>query len=277
MAFTLYERQTRPALHRCMDLPIVVKTVGHYIVPDKNYDSGVIRADTNRIFWICNGTGVMRCGNRVLPFSTGQIAFYEPFAEFYIEARHGPLEYYWTSMLGKLITPIAQSFGINASGLYESRSIPKKLITDIKRRFDDTDAASLRQSSALSYQLLSFMHSAADTPSDHHICNQAMALMRQHWNDPDFSVSSCATQVGLHRSSLNRHFQEHIGTSPGQYLIHLRLQQAVQRLKETQDSIADIANAVGYTDPHYFSRHFRKAIGCTPGTFRRQNIGVPWE
>ncbi len=102
-------------------------------------------------------------------------------------------------------------------------------------------------------------------------------MIRDNWQDSGFSINRCAAALGMHRSSLNRHFQEHIGTSPGQYLIRYRLQEAVRRLKESRDPVADIAVSVGYADPHYFSRHFKKEIGCTPVAFRKQNISVPWE
>lgn len=277
MAYTLYERKTRPAIHKCIDLPIIVKTVGHYIVQEKNYDTGYIRADTNRIFWFVEGQGVMRSGNRVIPVKAGQVGFYEPFSEFYVEARNGSLEYYWCSMLGRLITPIAQSFGVDAGGLYDVEEMPIELINKVLLHLDDTSPAGLRQSSRRSYHLLSLIKRPTENNTNNELCNKAIALINAHWPDSNFSINTCAQELGIHRTSLNRHFQEHVGTSPGQYLIHLRLQEAVQRLKESSDSIASIAAAVGYADPHYFSRHFKKEVGCKPSEFRQQNIAVPWE
>ncbi|NRA38901.1 MAG: AraC family transcriptional regulator [Planctomycetes bacterium] len=277
MAFTLYERKTRPAIHKCIDLPIIVKTAGHYILPQKNYDSGKINADTNRIFWFLKGQGVMRCGSRVIPLQAGQVAYYEPFSRFYIEARNGPLEYYWTSMLGKLMTPIAQSLGIESSGLYDCSEIPSDLINKIHWHLDDTSPAMLRQSSRRSYHLLSLINSSTENTTNNEVCNKALTLIHHNWQDANFSINSSAQILKIHRSSLNRLFQEHIGSSPGQYLIRYRLQEAVQRLKESSAAVADIAHDVGYADAHYFSRHFKKEIGCTPSEFRQQNISVPWE
>jgi AraC-like DNA-binding protein len=52
------------------------------------------------------------------------------------------------------------------------------------------------------------------------------------------------------------------------YLNHVRLRNAAHLLRETDQSIADIANASGFSDQSYFDRRFKRAFGQTPKEFR---------
>ena len=55
------------------------------------------------------------------------------------------------------------------------------------------------------------------------------------------------------------------------YLNHVRLSNAARLLRETTESIATVASAVGFADQSYFDRQFKRAFGCTPKEFRRQS------
>ena len=64
-------------------------------------------------------------------------------------------------------------------------------------------------------------------------------------------------------------FHQRTGFSPLEYLTRLRLNHASQLMAETALSIAEIARAVGYEDPLYFSRLFRRKMGVSPTEFRQ--------
>jgi AraC family transcriptional regulator len=48
-----------------------------------------------------------------------------------------------------------------------------------------------------------------------------------------------------------------------------RLNEAKRRLKESDESITDIAAALGFSSSQHFSTHFKKMFGCTPTSYRR--------
>jgi AraC family transcriptional regulator len=79
-----------------------------------------------------------------------------------------------------------------------------------------------------------------------------------------------AASVGLSASHFCRAFKTAMGVSPHQYLINLRIARARLLLVETQLSVIDVGAAVGYDDPSYFARLFRRATGLSPAGYRRR-------
>ena len=86
-----------------------------------------------------------------------------------------------------------------------------------------------------------------------------------------WTVDDLSREVGLSRSALADRFSELIGVPPIRYLVSWRMQVATQRLRNTNASIAQVANFVGYESEAAFSRAFKKTIGTAPATWRRSN------
>ena len=64
-------------------------------------------------------------------------------------------------------------------------------------------------------------------------------------------------------------FREYFGTSPMKFILNLRIYNAQILLETTDDTIGEIARRVGYENPMYFSRAFRKAKGLSPMKYRK--------
>ncbi|MBM3570499.1 MAG: AraC family transcriptional regulator [Alphaproteobacteria bacterium] len=90
----------------------------------------------------------------------------------------------------------------------------------------------------------------------------------------DWTVEDIGREVGLSRSALAERFGRLIGLAPMQYLARWRMQIAVRKLRETRDSLLQIALAVGYESEAAFSRAFKKAHGAAPAAWRRTQLGV---
>ena len=68
---------------------------------------------------------------------------------------------------------------------------------------------------------------------------------------------------------INRLFRQHFGLPPYEYLVQLRLGQAARRLRESAQSLADIAYETGFADQSHLQRFFRRAYGTTPQAYRQ--------
>ncbi len=81
-------------------------------------------------------------------------------------------------------------------------------------------------------------------------------------------MNSAAAQVGVSGSYLSSVFSREAGKTFVEYLTGKRMKEACRLLRETKDHTAEIAAAVGYRDPHYFSYVFRKTMGYSTKEYR---------
>ena len=91
----------------------------------------------------------------------------------------------------------------------------------------------------------------------------------QHYDEPS-PVSAMVRLSGLAERSFKRRFQQATGMPPLEYVHTLRLEEAKQLLESSDASIEAIANEIGYEDPGFFSRLFRRKVSLTPAQYRRR-------
>ena len=77
-------------------------------------------------------------------------------------------------------------------------------------------------------------------------------------------------RTGYHAYHLNRLFLRHTGTSIHRYILGIRIDAAKAMLLNTEDSLAHIAEAVGFNSNTHFSAYFRQTVGLSPRQFREQ-------
>jgi len=113
------------------------------------------------------------------------------------------------------------------------------------------------------------LHRHDTQPVPHRLTTKYRALVerdafRRH------QVSDYARQLGVSAAHLNVLCKRHLGT-PAKKVIHDRLAAHARRmLLYTPDSAQRISQLLGFEDPSYFTRFFRRVNGCPPGQFRRR-------
>lgn len=97
----------------------------------------------------------------------------------------------------------------------------------------------------------------------------AARYLRDNYPRP-IEVRDVAAQVHLSERHLARLFAREMGKSIVDFLTDLRVEAAGQMLLDENLPIKQVARAVGYPDPHYFTTLFGRRTGMTPGVFREQ-------
>ncbi len=87
------------------------------------------------------------------------------------------------------------------------------------------------------------------------------------------SINDIAGHTGICRSRLYRVFMTHLSISPLQYLTEFRLREACNLMDRQKSTIKEIAYAVGFNDPLYFSTVFKKSLGQTPKEYMKSSKG----
>lgn len=105
--------------------------------------------------------------------------------------------------------------------------------------------------------------SAVDDP----LVAEAVSFMRQHCHEA-ITVDDLARCFKLSRRTLEKHFRNSLGRSPGEELRRLRLEQAKRMLRDTDLTLEQIAERSGYLHTNTLTRNLREQIGLTPRAFR---------
>ena len=95
-----------------------------------------------------------------------------------------------------------------------------------------------------------------------------------HYFNENYNLNICikdyANERHMSECWFNRTFKHVTKVTPMQYIIQLRMTNALNLLEHTNYNIIQVANAVGYDDAYYFSRLFKKNIGVSPTEYRKR-------
>lgn len=107
----------------------------------------------------------------------------------------------------------------------------------------------------------------ARTESNRNPVNKATSYIMEHYMD-DISLEDVASVVEVSPYYLSKIFKEKEGVNFIDYLTDLRMKKAVELLEANTLSVKEVSFEVGYQDPNYFSRIFKKNFGVTPTEYR---------
>jgi len=99
----------------------------------------------------------------------------------------------------------------------------------------------------------------------------ALDFFNEKYNT-NISIKDYAKERHISVCWFNRIFKRVMRETPMQYIINLRIANALNLLNETTYNIIQIANIVGYDDAYYFSRIFKKHIGISPREYRKKQV-----
>lgn len=116
---------------------------------------------------------------------------------------------------------------------------------------------------SLSEVLLRYLErwSAAEAPDQ--LVDHLQRELLAHMHEPDFSVGGALASLGCTADHARRVFHGVTGMTPLAYLIDLRIREAKQQLA-AGIPVQVVAERVGFADPFYFSRVFRRSTGLSP-------------
>lgn len=88
---------------------------------------------------------------------------------------------------------------------------------------------------------------------------------------PTPRFSALATSAGIHPVHLSRAFRAAYGCAPGYYLRRLRIEHARRLLRDSEMTLSQVAQTIGYYDQSHFTTVFRRVTGTTPARYRARH------
>ncbi|TDQ19240.1 ligand-binding sensor domain-containing protein [Algoriphagus boseongensis] len=111
----------------------------------------------------------------------------------------------------------------------------------------------------------------AVTNLDERFLEKLQEIVDNELSDSNFSVDEFSKKMGMSRMQLHRKLTALTGLSTTAYMKDQRLRMAVQRLEKTDETISEIAYAVGFSSPSYFIKSFKETYGVTPAEYQQNN------
>lgn len=112
--------------------------------------------------------------------------------------------------------------------------------------------------------------SAMNTSSSERQARLAIDYIQKNYMDPDLSLNSICSYLNISTSYFSTIFKEETGETFTEVLIRTRMEKAKELLENTTMKNYEIAEKVGFSDPHYFGISFKKMTGCTPTEYARE-------
>lgn len=102
------------------------------------------------------------------------------------------------------------------------------------------------------------------------LMQKVLVIINERISDPELNVEVLADKIGISRGHLHRRIKEITGSSPGEYIRAIRLNQAAQLLKGAKKNISQIAYSVGYGNPSVFSTAFKSFFGISAKEYQKR-------
>lgn len=245
--------------------------------PGAGYNYEVVKNAV--IHYISKGSGTFKINGKVyhLKKDDGFILLKGMHVE-YIPSIDDPWEYYWVGFSGQNANEYLQRSSIidnHVINYSKTSEIPNIIIdmcniSKVYHHPSSDDILLLSKLHLLLYTIsLEFPKPfKCGTNLNHTYIEDAIDFINSNYMK-DITVQEIANHVSLSRSYLYKMFIKHLGLSPQSYLINIRMYKSSLLLKETNLSIAEIANKVGYTDPLLFSKIFSKHFSISASKYRK--------
>ncbi len=101
------------------------------------------------------------------------------------------------------------------------------------------------------------------------VLRKAKAYIGKHFTNPELTLRQVAGEVALSNNHFCTVFSQETGLTFTEYITTLRIEKAKELLRDKQMRTSDVAAAIGYNDPHYFSYLFKKYTEMSPRDFRK--------
>lgn len=235
--------------------------------------------------YVISGTGVLMANDSKGNTQTYSIKSMQGFMIFpdqittYYADKDMPWEYVWIEFDGLRVKSILEAAGLTRSSpVYraKSKSLREEMMKEMLYIVHNSESSPFHLIGHL-YLFLDYLARSSASIRitqgsqlrDFYI-HEALEFIEHNFQN-DISVEDIAQVCGLNRTYFGKIFKEAIGKTPQDFLLRYRMNKAIELLKLSRLSVADIGQAVGYANQLHFSRAFKSIYGMPPREWRNRN------
>jgi AraC-like DNA-binding protein len=257
---------------------IAVNSCGYYkLVRLESYETIRLQGRSDfQLLYIYKGSASFKKNSEMHYLTEGSVVIYYPQEpQYYLYNLSDKPEVYWLHFSGADIENHLNALGFkdkpwfNVGVKNEYISVFDKVIKELQLRREHF----FELSNLYALELLSLMsRSMSETNVNKHIINEqiqnAIELMNKNFNKTQ-SVNEYARLCNMSTCWFIHNFKAYTGMTPQQYITDIRISKAKELLLYSSFNITEIASIVGYDNPFYFSRIFKKNTSLSPREYKR--------
>ncbi|MBQ7774812.1 MAG: AraC family transcriptional regulator [Lachnospiraceae bacterium] len=231
-----------------------------------------------QLLYIASGKAHFHFDGKEHIVTAGHMVLYRPKEpqkyEYYGEDQ---TEVYWVHFTGGNVTNILRSYGLTADkrvfycgSSLDYQNLFRSMINELqmcKENYAEMLEMYLRQ---IFIMLQRYFLNSLKTDNAHVIeeIDKATLFFNEHYSE-DISIDEYAQNNHVSVSWFIRNFKQCTGSTPMQYILSKRIYNAEILLQDSSYNVTEIAQIVGYDNPLYFSRIFKKVKGLSPSEYRK--------
>jgi AraC-like DNA-binding protein len=103
--------------------------------------------------------------------------------------------------------------------------------------------------------------------ADEKFLNELMESLEKVWNKTDLTIDEFAREIGVSKSQLARKLKPLVALTPNDFIKEYKLRKAISLIDDGQLNMAEISMEVGFSNPSYFTKCFRRRFGKAPSEY----------
>lgn len=226
------------------------------------------------LHYVHAGQGTLHRGDRSFPVHTGDIfLIYPDEMTLHSHDPENPWEIFWINFRGKKASSLVERMHFDhewpvLSGNHEEiyKTFTRVLSGEIPSAEKDLIAMSLL------YEIISIVSKIHGQPAEQlpefpSYVSDAMLYIEQNYFNPNLSIHEVAMFCNINANYLSRLFTSSLNICFSHYLSSIRMQKAKELLALKKYKVNEVSELVGYNNPLYFSKEFKKYVGMPPSDY----------
>jgi len=253
---------------------------GKYISANNHYTKRHNHTD-NLVIFCFDGKGQFSTPTCQGTINKGDVLFLPKGIEHqYKSSDNDPWSIYWVHIEGHLFEQFMDFIGVNSANLILNISNQTAFIDEFEQLLTTRNQSYQLSSFILASNIIKKMFAlfTVNSPSKLEQLKQDFNLSKvtsfmEENISQKINLQQIADSLELSKFYFAKQFLQHTGVSPIRYFLELKIKHACKLLDESNISVKDVALQIGYDDPYYFSRLFKKIMGLSPTQYRQSQYG----
>lgn len=235
------------------------------------------------LFYVLGGNGSFIVEDITLPVKIGDMIMINPYTTHTeVSLAANPLEYIALGVEG-IIFMDNQSMDINGYQKHNFNSYKNDILFYLKALLNEVTEENLNYDivcrnllDILIINIVRKTNYAFSVGSNKKMNKQCASIKRyidMNYTE-NITLDSLAEMTHMNKYYMVHAFQKYMGISPISYLINIRIDESKNLLKNTNHSLLEISNIIGFSSQSYFSQSFRKNTGMSPNNYRKEQNAV---